>query len=75
MKVNIKDIKKQIVEAKKEKIESKSVAGDDRSSAYTTKRPANLRNRALSNIATFVDYKWMLSAYATIASFYNAIGN
>jgi hypothetical protein len=27
-----------------------------------------------SNIPTYADYKWMLSAYATIASFYNAIG-
>eukprot|EP00347_Sterkiella_histriomuscorum_P018564 403345037 len=75
MKVSIKDIKKQIQEAKKEKADNKSVAGDDRSSAYTKKQSAPRNRLGNSNIPTFADYKWMLSAYATIAAFYNAIGN
>lgn len=76
MKINVKEIKRQIHEAKKDKGENKSVVGDDKSSAYTTRRPTHLRNRvALSNIAIYVDYKWMLSAYSSIAAFYNAIGN
>ncbi len=75
MKIIVKDIKKQIQDVKKEKAENKSVAGDDRSSAYT-KKQSSMRNRpGSSNIPTFADYKWMLSAYATIAAFYNAIGN
>lgn len=76
MKINVKDIKKQILEVKKEKADNKSVAGDDRSSAYTKKLTSVPRNRpGFSNIPTFADYKWMLSAFSTIAAFYNAIGN
>lgn len=75
MKISVKDIKKQISDVKKEKADNKTEAGDDRSSAYT-KKNTGLRNRpGYSNIPTFADYKWMLSAYATIAAFYNAIGN
>lgn len=76
MKISVKDIKKQLTEIKKEKQENKAATGDDRSSAYTRKYTSNIRNRPThSNITTFADYKWMLSAYATIAAFYNAIGN
>ncbi len=51
------------------------MTGDDRSSNYT-KKQSSLRNRpGSSNVPTFADFKWKLSAYATIAAFYNSIGN
>lgn len=70
--VNIKEIKKFLQEARKEKQENKSTFGDDRSSANTKKI---LKQKNRPNESSFHDLKWMLSAYATIASFYNAIGN
>ncbi len=73
--ISIKEIKKQLSEVKKEKIESKSVAGDEKSSAQTKKQSGFRRGPGGSNIPTFPDFKWMLSALATIASFYNAVGN
>ncbi|CDW74513.1 tpr domain containing protein [Stylonychia lemnae] len=76
LRINVKDIKKQIQDAKKEKVENRSVAGDDRSSAYTKRLPnINRMRQGFSNIPTFADFKWMLSAFATIAAFYNALGN
>lgn len=75
MKFNISDLKKEITDVKKEKAESKSVTNDDKSSAMTRSRQAALRNRpGYSSTPTFIDFKWMLSALATIAAFYNAIG-
>lgn len=69
------DLKKEITDVKKEKAENKSVTNDDKSSAITRSRQAALRNRpGFSSTPTFVDFKWMLSALATIAAFYNAIG-
>lgn len=75
MKISVKDLKKQIQEVKKEKLENKSVAGDDRSSAYTKKQGPTRSKPGNSNIPTFADFKWMLSSFGTIAAFYNAIGN
>ena len=76
MKINIKEIKKAFIEQKKEKQENKASINDDRSSAYTSKKTTIGRSKnGLSNIPTFADYKWMLSAYATIAALFNAIGN
>jgi hypothetical protein len=76
MKFVIADLKREITDVKKEKAESKSVTNDDKSSAITRSRQAALRNRpGFSSTPTFVDFKWMLSALATIAAFYNATGN
>lgn len=58
----------------KEKKDNKASRDDDRSSTFTKKTGHPLRRPGNSNIASFSDYKWMLSAYATIAAFYNAIG-
>lgn len=75
MKIKIPELKRELTEVKKEKAEGKSISGDDKSSAVTKKLQA-VRNRpGYSNIPTFIDFKWMLSAYATIAAFYNAVGN
>ena len=75
MKIKIPDLKKEIHEVKKEKAENKSVTNDDKSSAITKKQTALRSRPGYSNTPTFIDYKWMLSALATIAAFYNAIGN
>lgn len=76
MKVHMPDLKKEMIEARKEKAENKSVTNDDKSSAYTKTKSALLRNRpGHSSTPTFIDFKWMLSALATIAAFYNAVGN
>ncbi len=65
-----------MTEVKKERAESKSVANDDKSSAMTRTKPGLGRNRqGQTPLPTFADFKWMLSALATIAAFYNAIGN
>lgn len=76
MKIQIPELKKEITDVKKEKAENKSVTNDDKSSAITKSRQAALRNRAgYSTTPTFIDFKWMLSALATIAAFYNSVGN
>lgn len=76
MKVHMPDLKKEMIEARKEKAENKSVTNDDKSSAYTKTKQSALRNRpGHSSTPTFIDFKWMLSALATIAAFYNAVGN
>jgi hypothetical protein len=70
------ELKKEITEVRKEKAENKSVTGDDKSSAITKTLQSAVRNRpGFSSTPTFVDFKWMLSALATIAAFYNAAGN
>mmetsp|Transcript_13265 Transcript_13265/g.13058 ORF Transcript_13265/g.13058 Transcript_13265/m.13058 type:complete len:152 (+) Transcript_13265:862-1317(+) len=72
-KINIKEIKKQFIEARKERNENKAQPGDDRSSQNTKKQTNAYRNK--SGNSTFAEFKWMLSVNATLASFYNAIGN
>ena len=61
------------MEANKEKRENRATRDDDRSSTFTRKTGLNNRGK-FSNIPGFQDFKWMLSAYATIAAFYNSIG-
>lgn len=76
MKISIAQLKQEMTEVKKERAESKSVANDDKSSAMTRSKPGIGRNRlGFPAQPTFIDFKWMLSALATIAAFYNAIGN
>lgn len=72
MKINAADIRKEMTEFKRERAENKAQANDDKTSNITkTKQNATQRGR---NGATFVDFKWMLSALGTIAAFYNAAG-
>lgn len=75
MKFNIADLKREATEARKEKAENKSVTNDDKSSAITRSRQAQRNRPGFSSTPTLVDFKWMLSALATIAALYSACGN
>ena len=71
--VDPKDLKQRMQSIVQDKLDNQNVQKDDeKSSAYTKNNPKSYRGK---KHLEFNEFKWMLSAYALVASFYCAVGN
>ena len=59
----------QLAHITQERTKEKNVHNDQSSESRVTKR------QSFKQSLSFNDYRWLLQAYAIIASFYNSVGN